>query len=322
MEKHNTLASMDSEPEDLDDTIDLNLPVEELYPRLSLDEELDLIRAAQCSTDPLSKQEALARLVETHMGLVLHYARKVNCATMETSDLVQEGCLGLLTAIEKFDPSMGNRLGTYATYWIRQAMSRAVANHSRLIRVPVHVHETLRKIRALQILIAQYLERQPTYEELAISLALSKEELLSCLRNNESVSRFRERLNSSQALTPEDVERILNAEVSMDSLDRKISENSEARLGDFVAVDQDTPDEVMNQREKIKQLRILVETLDERSRLIVESYYGLNNRDEQSLESIGRMIHLTRERVRQLLNEALRRLKTVCEQDGFVDYRY
>lgn len=322
MEKHNTLASMDSEPEEFDDTIDLSLPVEELYPRLSLDEELDLIRAAQCSTDPLSKQEALARLVETHMGLVLHYARKVNCATMETSDLVQEGCLGLLTAIEKFDPSMGNRLGTYATYWIRQAMSRAVANHSRLIRVPVHVHETLRKIRALQILIAQYLERQPTYEELAISLALSKEELLSCLRNNESVSRFRERLNSSQALTPEDVERILNAEVSMDSLDRKISENSEARLGDFVAVDQDTPDEVMNQREKIKQLRILVETLDERSRLIVESYYGLNNRDEQSLESIGRMIHLTRERVRQLLNEALRRLKTVCEQDGFVDYRY
>lgn len=322
MEKHNTLASMDSEPEEFDDTIDLSLPVEELYPRLSLDEELDLIRAAQCSTDPLSKQEALARLVETHMGLVLHYARKVNCATMETSDLVQEGCLGLLTAIEKFDPSMGNRLGTYATYWIRQAMSRAVANHSRLIRVPVHVHETLRKIRALQILIAQYLERQPTYEELAISLALSKEELLSCLRNNESVSRFRERLNSSQALTPEDVERILNAEVSMDSLDRKISENSEARLGDFVAVDQDTPDEVMNQREKIKQLRILVETLDERSRLIVESYYGLNNRDEQSLESIGRMIHLTRERVRQLLNEALRRLKTVCEQNGFVDYRY
>jgi RNA polymerase sigma factor (sigma-70 family) len=89
-----------------------------------------------------------------------------------------------------------------------------------------------------------------------------------------------------------------------------------------VADDQDTPDEVMNQREKIEQLRILVETLDERSRLIVESYYGLNNRDEQSLESIGRMIHLTRERVRQLLNEALHRLKTVCEQNGFADYRY
>jgi RNA polymerase primary sigma factor len=322
MEKHNTLASMDSEPEELDDTNDLNDPDEELYPRVSLDEELDLIRDAQCSTDPLCKQEALARLVETHMGLVLHYARKVNCATMETSDLVQEGCLGLLTAIEKFDPSMGNRLGTYATYWIRQAMSRAVANHSRLIRMPVHIHESLRKIRALQTLIAQYLERQPTFEELAISLTLTKEELLGCLRNNDSVSHFRERLNSSQALTPEDVERILNAEVSMDSLDREISENSEARLGDFVADDQDTPDEVMNQREKIKQLRILVETLDERSRLIVESYYGLNNRDEQSLESIGRMIHLTRERVRQLLNDALHRLRTVCEQNGFADYRY
>ncbi len=246
---------------------------------LTHEEEIDLSKRAK-----QGDKRARKRLIEKNLRLVVSVAKKYRGYGLPFEDLIQEGNIGLMKAVEKFDPDRGFRFSTYATWWIRQAVQRAVADKGRTIRVPVHMTEKIRKVSRAYNELSAELEREPSEEEVAGRLGWSIDE----------------------------VRLTMEAMPDATSLDQPVGTDdaSTSQLGDFVEDElaSDTPGEVMREMET-EHLKEAIERLPERARYVLVRRYGLDDHAPATLAELGNELEISRERVRQLQREAERILK-------------
>src|SRR4051812_24108116 len=246
------------------------------FPLLTAAEEVELAKRIE-----RGDQEAKERMINSNLRLVVSIAKRYQGHGLSLLDLIQEGIIGLIRAVEKFDWRKGFKFSTYATWWIRQAVQRGVANKSRTIRIPVHIVERETKVaRAERELVAK-LERPPTVEEIAEAAKLP-------------LKHVREVRTAARAVA---------------SLDKPIGDDGDTSFGDLVAKESGNVEEEVTVSLGEEALHRAVEMLPERERLVIRLRYGLDpNHDPMSLEAIGRELGLTRERVRQIESRALEQL--------------
>lgn len=249
-------------------------------PLLTMEEERELtMKIAQ------GDERAINKLAESNLRLVASIAKKyINKSKIPFMDLIQEGNIGLMKAIEKFDPSLGYKFSTYATWWIRQSVSKMVAEESRGIRVPMHIIEQLSQMGAAKRDLYQKLMRDPTDSEIASYMKLPLE-----------------KIKELQVIVKDPI-----------SIDTTIGEDDDATIGDLIAAEEDvndSPIEIVYREEISKKIKEILFTLDDREAEVISLRFGLNGAKAKTLEEIGQQYGLTKERVRQIENKALRKLR-------------
>ena len=272
----------------VDDPVRMYLKEIGKVPLPSPDEEIELAKKIE-----LGDEEAKKKLAESNLRLVVSIAKRYAGRGMQLLDLIQEGNLGLIKAVEKFDYRKGYKFSTYATWWIRQAITRAIADQARTIRIPVHMVETINKLIRVSRQLLQELGREPLPEEIAKELDMP-------------VERVREILKISQEPV---------------SLETPIGEEEDSHLGDFIQDDNvPVPAEAAAQTLLKEQLDEVLDTLTEREQKVLRLRFGMNDGRARTLEEVGKEFDVTRERIRQIEAKALRKLRHPSRSRKLRDY--
>jgi RNA polymerase primary sigma factor len=267
-------------PETTTDALQLFLREAGRHELLTAAQEVELAKRIERG-DELAKQ----RMIQSNLRLVVSIAKNYRNQGLPFLDLIQEGTLGLIRAVEKFDWRRGYKFSTYATWWIRQAVARALADKARTIRMPVHIVERLQKMNRAERTLWTQLGREPTLEEIAEEASLPLQQALE----------------------------VRAAARTSTSLDQPVGEADDAVLGDFVAGDGPLPEEEVELSLRTQALQSALQSLSQREREVLVLRYGLADSEPKTLEEIGRRLGLTRERVRQIEVETLRRLASLRE---------
>ena len=258
--------------------------------KLSLSEK----EIEKCKETVETGYQARDILIESNLRLVVSIAKRYLGRGMQFQDLIQEGNMGLMKAVNKFDPQKGFKFSTYATWWIKQAITRAIADQARTIRVPVHMVETINKLVRTQRKLTQELHREPTSEELAAELKMSVEKV-------------------------QNIQKIAQEPVSMET---PVGEEDDSTLGDFIH-DSDTLnplDYTINEAYR-EEIDTVLKTLTPREEMVLRLRFGLADGKPHTLEEVGKEFHVTRERIRQIEAKAIRRLRHPTRQKRLSQYK-
>lgn len=272
----------------VDDPVRMYLKEIGNIPLLTQEEEIEIAKRIEAGSE-----EAKAELAEANLRLVVSIAKRYMGRGMPFLDLIQEGNLGLMKAVEKFEYKKGFKFSTYATWWIRQAITRAIADQARTIRIPVHMVETINKLLRVQRQLLQELGREPTPEEMAVELEMDVE-----------------RVREIQKISQEPV-----------SLETPIGEEEDSHLGDFIPDDDiPSPQDAATTTMLRDQLFQTLDLLSEREEKVIRLRFGLDDGKVRTLEEVGKVFDVTRERIRQIEAKALRKLRHPKRSDKLKDF--
>ena len=272
----------------MDDPVKMYLKDIGKVPLLSADDEIELAKQMMDGSE-----DARRKLSEANLRLVVSIAKRYVGRGMQFLDLIQEGNLGLMKAVEKFDYQKGFKFSTYATWWIRQAITRAIADQARTIRIPVHMVETINKVVRVSRLLLQQLGREPTPDEIAKEMGIPESRVI-------------------------EIQKIAQDPVSLET---PIGEEEDSHLGDFIEDEQTAaPTDVVASNMLKEQLVKVLDTLTPREEKVLRLRYGIDDGRPRTLEEVGKEFNVTRERIRQIEAKALRKLRHPTRSKRLKDY--